>query len=102
MNMAGKSEEYSLEESDLFKKQVSNLCEVLRIESAKIEAILDGVRWGLVTNPKVRGVVPGTNILRVFKTRRIGNIPQLRVWFVVNDETRSVLIKSVDAADLYL
>lgn len=61
-----------------------------------LEAILDGLRL----RPEGFDLVPGYHPLRIAKTKRVerrkgGNIPPLRVWFVIADDG-TVLLKYVE------
>jgi len=86
--------------SERFEAQLRDVCREAGIEVQDVYDSLAGVLWSLVENPEVHPIVASTNV-RLVKTRRRGTIPQLGIWYKV-DEDLTVELLAIRTLDLYL
>jgi hypothetical protein len=72
--------------------------EQLDSDLKRLDDALTGVEWALSTNPEVYDIVKGTRDTRLLKTKALGGLPPLRVWFRI-DETSHVHLEYIEAVE---
>ena len=88
------SEHRALEHDALYDGQLAKIGDIKRIDE-----VIRCVHGAIATNPEAFPIVPGTERLRVAKTRRFawdeGVLPHLVIWFSIKDEN-TVRLRAVD------
>lgn len=96
--MVGTFKVYSLVESKLFTKQLSEIASIEAIDSA-----LDAFYWSLCSNPHEWPLVPNSKNISLRVAKTIGfmadrrRIPSLRIFFSIIEDDSQVYLMSVEA-----
>ena len=88
---------YGLVESQDYLNELGKIGDCKRLDDA-----LRGVTWALSRNPKVYEVVEGTKDVRLLKTDSFGDLPELMIWFridEVDERVELLMIESVQEED---
>lgn len=81
---------YNVVETTTFELGVKRLGNHQRLEGA-----LEIVKRTASNNPTVFNVVEGMKDIRLAKLDQVDNIPPLRIWLKINDESRSVVFLDI-------
>lgn len=81
-------------ESDIYKQGLAALGSPERLDDA-----LTGVYWALSTNPEVYEVVKGFRDIRLLKTDALGGLPELRIWFRVDEDGSHVHLEHIESVE---
>jgi hypothetical protein len=57
----------------------------------RCDEVLEGVEWAVAHHAEQQAEVPGT-LIRVIRTRPFPDIPPLRIYFRIDDETTCTLL----------
>ena len=85
--------DYGLVESKDYHNELGKIGDYKRLDD-----VLRGVTWALSNNPKVYRVVEGMKVVRLLKTGPFGDLPELMIWFwidEVNERVELLMIESV-------
>ena len=85
--------DYGLVESKDYLDKLGKLGDYKRLDDA-----LRGVTWALSNNPKVYGVVEGMKDVRLLKTDSFGDLPELMIWFRIDEADERVELLMIESA----
>lgn len=89
--MAGTFKGWNIVETPLFCHQRDGI----EPDVKRMDAILEGVYWGLGQNPREGFPVSGRK-LWVIKTNPFPSAPRLRIWYTIHDDTETVELLSIE------
>lgn len=79
-------------ESRVFTEQLGKIGAIERLDEA-----LGAVQLLLTNNAEVCPVLKGYSKTRLAKTKAVDEVPALNIWFMIEDETDSVILMWVEA-----
>ena len=62
----------------------------LRVDYERLDEALAGVEWALSNSPERFPELYGSS-LRMARTFKVSEVPELRIWFVFDDSTATVI-----------